>query len=184
MKKKTLVLILGCLITVSALVTVAYIVREANTRSTITFGNLALKPHLYTLEGGSMIEVDPNETVSISGIPSLSRILNIENVGNHPMYVRVNFETFLVDNESELIDNIIYVNEKDDWIQSGGYYYYDTTLAPGEKTTDLMDEILFDTASIDTNYRGSSIDYRINIEAIQSEHNEDNVLNAKGWPET
>lgn len=183
MGKKALVVVLGCVVAVFVAATAAFVVNKKNTESIITFGNLALKPHLYTVEDGETIEVDPSETIPISETPSLSRMLNIENVGEHPMYVRVGFDTFLAHDDTQKVTDVIYIDEKPGWTYADGFYYYNATLEPGSTTTELMDEIKFDNAVAIAKYKGKEIDFKINIEAVQSEHNEDNALDANGWPE-
>ena len=183
MKKKILILILFCLIVTSALATYAFIIRTTNAESIITFGNLKLKAHLYTIKDGKKNEVEPDDEISISKMNELSRILSVENVGNHPMYVRVFFETYIFENNKKKEANdIIMIDVKDNWIYQDGFYYYNKILKPKEITSELMDKIEFNTNIINTEYQGKSLNFKINVEAVQSENNSDSALNALGWP--
>ena len=117
-EKKIILIILLLLIIVSASATYAYIVSESATETVITFGSLKMKLHYYTREGNSEIEIKEDKDLNISSVDSL----RLENIGNHPMYVRVNFDIKNDDNVD--LANIIRNESLDDWIYSGGYYYY------------------------------------------------------------
>ena len=43
-----------------------------------------------------------------------------------------------------------------------GYYYYAMILGPDMTTTDLMDEIIFNSADV-ANYKGEEIDVKISV---------------------
>ncbi len=180
MKKKLIFIILLLLIIVSASATYAYIVSESATETVITFGSLKMKLHYYTLEGNSEVEIKEDKDLNISGVDSLNRILRLENIGGHSMYVRVNFD--IKNDENIDISDLIRIENLDDWIYSDGYYYYKYELKPGKMTTKLMDEIIFDNKIINKDYAGSKIKFKINAEAVQAEHNNSDVLELVGWP--
>ena len=46
-----------------------------------------------------------------------------------------------------------------------------------------MDGISFDVDKLTSDYPGSKITWTVEVQAVQSENNSDNVLIAKGWPE-
>lgn len=180
MKKRIIFVILLVLIIVSASVTYAYIVRESTAETVITFGSLKLKLHYYTLDNDKEVEIKEDDNLSIYGMNKLSRMVRLENIGGHSMYVRVKLD--IKDSNNHDISNIITINELDNWIYDDGYYYYKYELNPGEMTTKLMDEIIFNKEEVTNNYRGMAIKFKINAEAVQAEHNESDVLEAKGWP--
>lgn len=180
MKNKILVFILLCIIVASALATFAFITRKTDAESIITFGNLKLKLHLYEILDDKKTEVKPDDEISILKMNDLSRILSVENVGNHPMYVRVSLKTYTL--EKKEIDNVISINAKGNWVYQDGYYYYNKVLNPQDVTSELMDKIEFNTDIINSEYSGKTISLKIEVEAVQSEHNSDNVLDALGWP--
>ena len=185
MKKKSLVvLVMLCLITLIS-VTYAYIVRESNTSSIITFGSLKMELIETTIKDGKEVRVANNDDMDISNTNTVSRIVKVKNIGNHPMFVRVSLNIKGKTKNKENIDtsNIISMNIKDNWVYKDGYYYYGKVLKPDEVTSELIDEIIFNNNYILQNYKGSKFSLDIKAEAVQSEHNKDNVLEAVGWPE-
>lgn len=183
-KKSIIILIILCIITLIS-VTYAYVVRKTNTSSIITFGSLKMELIETTIKDGKEVRVDNNDDMDISNTNTVSRIIKVKNIGKHPMYVRIllNIKGKTKDKEEINTTNIISIIPKDNWIYNDGYYYYDKALNPNETTTELIDEIIFDNNHIFQNYRGSKFTLDIKAEAVQSEHNKDDVLEVVGWPE-
>ena len=182
MKKRYLVLIL-LLIIVSVSATYAFIVRESDTESIITFGSLKMKLMETTLVNGEEIEVS-DDALDISNATNVSRIVRIKNVGRHSMYVRVKLNIY-GENNGEIYDisDAYKIDTSDNWIYQDGYYYYKYALSKDEITDELMKEIVFDNDIVTTKYQGSKFNLEIKGEALQRENNKDNVLEATGWPE-
>ena len=183
MKKRYLVLIL-LLIIVSVSATYAFIVRESDTESIITFGSLKMKLMETTLVDGEEVEVDDEESLDISHATNVSRIVRVKNIGRHSMYVRVKLNIY-GENDGEIYDisDAYKIDTSDNWIYQDGYYYYKYALSEDEITDELMKEIVFDNDIVTTKYQGSKFNLEIKGEALQRENNKDNVLEAKGWPE-
>ena len=185
MKKKTIIiLIVLCLITIIS-VTYAYIVRETNTSSIITFGSLKMDLIETTIKDGEEVRVTNHDDMDISNTNTASRIVKVKNIGNHPMYVRVSLNIEGKTKSKEAIDttNLVSMNIKDNWTYKDGYYYYNEVLNPDETTSELIDEIVFNNNYIVDNYDRSKFTLNIKAQAVQSEHNKENVLEAVGWPE-
>lgn len=182
MKKRYLVLIL-LLIIVSASATYAFIVRESDTESIITFGSLKMKLMETTLVNGEEIEVS-DDALDISNATNVSRIVRVKNVGRHSMYVRVKLNIY-GENDGETFDisDAYKIDTSDNWIYQDGYYYYKDALSENEITDELMKEIVFDNDIVNSKYQGSKFNLEIKGEALQRENNKDNVLEATGWPE-
>ncbi|MFI3205990.1 MAG: BsaA family SipW-dependent biofilm matrix protein [Clostridia bacterium] len=74
-------------------------------------------------------------------------------------------------------DDAVTINYTDylnsEWTEIGGYYYYNTTISPNEKTNIVMESVSF-SSSLDNGGYGSSVDYSgkkcsitIEMEAIE-----------------
>lgn len=182
MKKRYLILIL-LLIIVSASATYAFIVRESDTESIITFGSLKMKLIETTLVDGEEVEVS-DEVLNISHVTNASRIVRVKNVGEHSMYVRVKLDVY-GENEGSKVDisDAYKIDTSENWIYQDGYYYYKYALSENEITDELMREIVFDNNIVTSKYQGFKFNLDIKGEALQRENNKDNVLEAEGWPE-
>ena len=182
MKKRYLILILLVLI-VSVSATYAFIVKESDTESIITFGSLKMKLMETTLVDGEEVEVS-DEVLNISHVTNVSRIVRIKNVGKHSMYVRVKLDVY-GENEGNRVDisDAYKIDTSENWIYQDGYYYYKDALSENEITDELMREIVFDNDVVNSKYQGFKFVLDIKGEALQRENNKDNVLEAEGWPE-
>ena len=185
MKKKSVIILIVLLLVTIISVTYAYIVRETNTSSVITFGSLKMELIETTIKDGKEVRVSNNDDMDISNTNTVSRIVKVKNIGNHPMFVRIslNIEGKTKNKENIDTDNIVSMDIKENWLYKDGYYYYNKILNPDEITSELIDEIVFNNSYIVENYKNSKFTLDIKAEAVQSEHNKENVLEAVGWPE-
>ena len=185
MKKKTIIIISLVFVISLLSFTIAYLVRETDTRSIITFGSLKMQLLETTIENGEEIEVKENDTMDISNTSNVSRIVKVKNVGNHPMYVRLKLSVIGNTKTEEEIDltNLVTIPILENWIYQDGYYYYNNILKKNEESTPLMREIIFNNQTLSNDYLGAKIKLEIDAYAVQSEHNSSNVLEAEGWPE-
>ncbi len=122
--------------------------------------------------------------MDISHRTDVSRIVRIQNVGKHPIYVRVKLNVY-GENNGEIFDvsDAYKIDTSENWIYQDGYYYYKESLSEDEITDELMKEIVFDNDMVNNKYQGTKFNLEIKGEALQRENNKDNVLEAEGWPE-
>lgn len=183
MKKRYLILILLLLI-VSVSATYAFIIRETDSESIITFGSIKMDLMETTLVGDEEVEVPDGDTLDISDSTNVSRIVRVKNVGRHPMYVRAKLDVYgEKDGEFFDVSDAYKIDTSENWIYQDGYYYYKDSLSDNEITDELMKEIEFDNEIVNTKYQGYKFNLKIEGQALQSENNKDNVLEAEGWPE-
>ncbi len=188
-KKKNVIIsliILLCVIGISQ--TLAYTTSSVETENIITFGNLKLKIVETVLnETGEEIPFSPEEPVDITKKESVSRIVKVENVGQQPMFVRVELNITGTDKDGNTVESAKeladYNINEEYWLYDNGWYYYTGILEPGTQSEELITEVMFDTNQITNNYPGGSFHLEINAQAVQSKNNGTNVIEASGWPE-
>lgn len=184
MKKKTIMIVSLVFIISLLSFTLAYVIRETDTSSIITFGSLKMKLIETTIENGEEKEVNLYDTMDISNSTNVSRIVKVKNVGNHPMYVRLKLSVVGKNNNDDIdLTNLVTIPILENWIYQDGYYYYNDILEKNEESTPLIEEIIFNQQTLANDYIGAKIKLEIDAYAVQSEHNSDNVLEAEGWPE-
>ena len=160
MKKKTIMIVSLVFIISLLSFTLAYVIRETDTSSIITFGSL---------------------TMDISNSTNVSRIVKVKNVGNHPMYVRLKLSVVGKNNNDDIdLTDLVTIPILENWIYQDGYYYYNDILEKNEESTPLIEEIIFNQQTLANDYIGAKIKLEIDAYAVQSEHNSDNVLEAEG----
>ncbi len=183
MKKKSILILLIVLLLVTVSLTTAYIIRQTVTSSIITFGNLKMELIETEIIDGEEITVEDGNSLNVTHTSNVSRIVKVKNVGNHPMYVRlsVNIESRSEGNNYNPMD-FVEIPVLENWVYQDGFYYYQEVLEPGETTTPLMNEMIFDNVNLVQYHRGDELILQIKAYAVQSEHNEESVLDAVGWP--
>lgn len=181
-KGKIMLIILVFVILFGSLsLTYTYFVMEEDTNSVVTFGNLKLKLIEKTLSGSEYVDV--NDNIDITNTKKLSRLIRVKNVGNNSFYVRLKLNFIGQKGNNKFnANNLISLNIDDNWEYKDGYYYYKKEVKPKEESSNLMEEIIFDNKKILKNYQGSSFRLEVNAEAVQSENNSSNVMEATGWP--
>lgn len=165
MKKKIVTVCLAVALMVTALIggSLAYFTDEDTKDNTFTVGNVDIVLDEPNWDGpiddaypGQVLAKDPNVT----------------NNGDNPCYVRIKVTGL---DCLQPAGDITY-RVKDgaagslgtDWVLGNdGYFYYTKTLAKGEKTTNLFDEVIIPTSV--TNGYDDNYDIVVKAEAIQSQ---------------
>lgn len=70
--------------------------------------------------------------------------------------------------------------DEGNWTLNGGYYYYDTALAAGEKTEPMFHSVTI-RDDLPAEYLSSTITLKIDAEAVQSANNGSSACEATGW---
>ena len=70
------------------------------------------------------------------------------------------------------------------WSQKDGWWYYNTTIASGETTKPLLDEVVFSGPYMDNKYQSCTVVIDVTAQAVQKANNGATVWEALGWPET
>ena len=67
----------------------AFVSKEVSVGNIITFGNIKMKLIQTTYEDGIEKEILNGDDLNITSNANLNRNIKIENIGKHPMFVRV-----------------------------------------------------------------------------------------------
>lgn len=179
--KKKLSIVFGiiAILAIISVGTLAYFTSEQNAENVISAGNIKLEIHEKTASG----EDFPKEGIIVMPGDTVSKIVTVENTGDHPLYLRVKL-TEGVSDEALTDDDCLDINiNRSCWLEKDGYYYYYRALQSGETTEQLFSEVYFDLYNIDNKYLGKYFTLNVAASAVQSENNGSDVLNAMGWPE-
>ncbi len=179
--KKKLSIVFGiiAILAIISVGTLAYFTSEQNAENVISAGNIKLEIHEKTASG----EDFPEEGIIVMPGDTVSKIVTVENTGDHPLYLRVKL-TEGVSDEALTTDDCLDINiNRSCWLEKDGYYYYYRALQSGETTEQLFSEVYFDLYNIDNKYLGKHFTLNVAASAVQSENNGSDVLNAIGWPE-
>lgn len=146
----------------------------------ITSGDIRLQIHETTGDGSEF----PEEGVYIVPGSVVSKRVSVENVCEHPFWLRVQVVDG-VSNEALSSTDCFELNiDTEHWIENGGYYYYYTVLQPHEITEHLFTEVHVVGSKVTNDYLGSTLTLTVDAFAVQSENNPaDAPWEADGWPE-
>ncbi len=179
--KKKLLIIFGvvAILAILSVGTYAYFSSEQDAHNVISTGNVKLEIHEKTASG----EDFPKEGIIVMPGDTVSKIVTVENTGDHPLYLRVKL-TEGVSDEALTADDCLSINiNRSCWLEKDGYYYYYRALQSGETTEQLFSEVYFDIYNVDNKYIGKYFTLNVSASAVQSENNGADVFEAIGWPE-
>lgn len=186
MKRKIFIcaLLVICL-SLTAFGSVAYFTAESTATNVITAGNLdiALKETAIPADGGDPVPFT-NPVGVMPGV-AVSKIVQVENTGSQPAYVRVSVATAIQLAEGvtgEPDTGLVSMNiDLTHWTEKDGFYYYNQPLQAGAVTEPLFTTVTF-AAEMDNLYQNSTATVHINAQATQTAHNGASALEAAGWP--
>ena len=177
MKRRiALIAVTIALLSVIATGTLAYYTVSETAENVITAGSLKLALREKTASG----EDFPLTGVEIMPGDVISKIVTVENTGDHPAWVRIKLEKSVNDPALDAENRMeLDINDKD-WTYSDGYYYYNNVLEPGKSTEPLFTTVYM-SGYIDNDYLGCKFTLRVLMEGVQSENNGSDVMSAAGW---
>lgn len=154
----------------------------------ILFGYVDLDLIQTTLDAdGNEVAFDSTLPFDVTSNVIQSRIVRVANVGPHALFIRVKFWMVGIDEYGESFvanEYTSYTLNLEDWIYSDGWYYYPLIVQPGESTSELFSQVIFEVNGLSSNYPGCSLDLEIYAQGVQSEHQETlDVMQVTGWPE-
>lgn len=180
------VLLAAALLFCAAAATTAFWRGQITTENILTFGSLKLALRQTTLSGQTELPVTDQTPFNITSHNGVSRIVRVENLCDHPMYVRVSLKMAGATANGVTFDAgglVSYAINDEDWAYENGWYYYKTALGPHTTSEELMTKVIFDDISkITSDYPGGSFDLTVNAQAVQSENNAADPRSASGWP--
>ena len=177
--KLLLVALAAFFITLLTQPSLAYYTTIGIATNVVTSGNIQLMIHEKTADGSAF----PQEGIYVIPGDIVSKQVSVENICEHPFYLRVKLVSSSTDaelNPEECLDlNIDTVN----WTCEDGFYYYNRILAPGEITNPLFTEVEIVGSQVNQTNIGSTLSLTVKAYAVQSENNPASApWMASGWP--
>ena len=174
-----LIALAAILLTVLTQPSLAYYTTIGIATNVVTSGGIELKIHEKTADGSDF----PAEGVYIIPGDIVSKQVSVENVCNHPFYLRVKLVSGS-DNEALSAEECLKIDiDTENWTLLDGYYYYNRILEPGEITPTLFTQVEIVGSQVDQTHIGSVLRLTVNAYAVQSENNHaEHPWNASGWP--
>ena len=161
--------------------TLAYYSTIGKSSNVVTSGNLKMLIHEKTDQGNDF----PAEGVYIMPGDVVSKRVTVENICEHPFYLRVRV-VFGVNAEVLSAEDCFKLNiNEEDWQLVDGWYYYRRILAPGETTPEVFSHVEIVGAKVDNSYIGKTLTLTVDVQAVQSENNPvpgNETFRAAGWP--
>ena len=155
------------LIAVLSYGTLAFYSTTGKATNVITAGQIELAIHEKTADGQNF----PAEGVSVIPGDVVDKIVTVENVSNHPFYLRVK----LVNNSTDisLSDDSLQVNlNTKNWTEGNdGYIYYNSVLMPGQITAPVFTQVELVGENVTVSHIGATLSLTVDAEALQSENN-------------
>ena len=151
--------------------TLAYYSTIGKASNVVTSGNLKMMIHEKTDQGNDF----PAEGVYIMPGDVVSKRVSIENICEHPFYLRVRV-VFGVNSESLSSEDCFKLNINDkDWQR----------VEPGDTTAEVFSHAEIVGAKVDKSYIGKTLTLTVDAQAVQSENNPvsgGDISKVSGWP--
>ena len=174
-----LIALAAILVTVLTQPTLAYYTTIGKATNVVTSGGIELKIHEKTADGSNF----PAEGVYIIPGDIVSKQVSVENVCNHPFYLRVKLISGSTNETLSAEDCLKMDIDTQNWTCLDGYYYYNHILQPGEMTPALFTQVEIVGSKVDQTHIGSTLSLTANAYAVQSENNPaEYPWDASGWP--
>ena len=159
----------------------AYYTIVGQATNVVTSGGITLAIHETTDQGTPF----PEGGVAVIPGDVVSKVVTVENVCDHPFYLRVKV-IYGINNQALSYEDCfsLDINEAD-WKCHDGWYYYTAIVQPGQTTPHIFSEVEIVGSSVDKSYIGSTLNLTVYAQAVQSENNpitDGDTTTASGWP--
>ena len=162
--------------------TLAYYSTVGKATNVVTSGNIQFIIHERTDQGTEF----PKEGVYIVPGDIVSKEVSIENVCEHPFYLRVKL-VYGVDSQELSSEDCFKLNiDESNWQLVDGWYYYKGIVTPGETTPNIFSKVEIVGDKVDNSYLGMTLSLSVVAHAVQSENNPvdgTDTYTASGWPQ-
>ena len=187
MKRKILVctLVLGVL-SLSALGMSAFFTTEDTATNVVTAGNIKIELNENSLSDGQTETVPFEDKINVVPDTSVSKIVTVQNSGDHPAYIRISVEKQIILPDNIEVETDASIMEMDFnteyWTEKDGCWCYNKSLEAGQETEPLFTCVTF-AKNMDNTYQNSTARLTATAFGVQAENNGDTPLEATGWPE-
>lgn len=176
------VAIVAILVSFISTTSLAYYSNIGKATNVVTSGNVKLKIHETTDQGTEF----PEEGVYVVPGDVISKKVTIENICDHPFYLRVKLVSGIDSTEVTLEDSFkLNINKKYWKLHEDGWYYYKKAVKPEETTKHVFSHVEIVGSKVDNSYIGKTLTITVDAQAVQSENNpltDGKIYTAKGWP--
>ena len=185
MNKQKMKLVLFSLIaiifTLFTQASLAYYTTIGTATNVVTSGGIFLKIHETTDQGTPF----PTEGVYVIPGDVVSKQVFVENICDHPFYLRVKV-VYGIDSNELSVDDCFKLNiDETNWKLVDGWYYYQGIVEPGMLTPYVFSKVEIVGKKVDNSYIGKTLSLSVIAHAVQSENNplvDNDVSSASGWP--
>ena len=161
--------------------TVAYYQTVGKATNVVTSGSIQMKIHEKTDAGTEF----PKEGVYVIPGDVVSKKVSVENICEHPFYLRVRI-VYGINSQTLSSEDCFKLNiNEENWVYHDGWYYYKGIVEPGQTTPNVFSHVEIVGDKVDTGYIGHTLTLTVVAQAVQSEHNpltDGKVWTASGWP--
>ena len=161
--------------------TLAFFTTLGTATNVVTSGGVTLQINEMTNQGAAF----PEEGVYVTPGDVVSKIVTVENICNHPFYLRVKLIYGASDEELSAEDCLKLNINTQSWTYKDGWYYYNLVLQPGEETPAVFSQVEIVGSMVHTGDIGKTLQLTVRAQAVQSENNpiqNGDVTTASGWP--
>lgn len=162
--------------------TLAYYSTVGKATNVVTSGNIQFMIHELTDQGTEF----PKEGVYIVPGDIVSKKVSVENICEHPFYLRVKI-VYGIDSQELSTEDCFKLNiDETNWQYVDGWYYYKGVVNPGETTPDVFSKVEIVGSKVDNDYLGKTLKLSVVAHAVQSENNPvegTDTYTASGWPQ-
>jgi predicted ribosomally synthesized peptide with SipW-like signal peptide len=185
MKKKIIAVAALIVILMSIMVsgTLAYFTSTGTYESTISTGNV----EIAFSDGDNAARSLTKSYIVMPGSTAENEVY-VYNIGPNSVWIRVSVDANMVVNgqEQELDPELVTLDYAEGWEKMGDYWYYTSALggnkadSPAEHTPSIF-TVAF-SEKMGNEYQGSTLQIKINAEAVQYRNNGSVYTEAQGWP--
>lgn len=174
-----LIALVAILLTVLTQPSLAFYTTIGKATNVVTSGGIQLQIHEKTADGTPF----PEEGVYIIPGDIVSKQVSVENICQHPFYLRVKLVRGTT-NEALTAEDCMKLDiDTVNWTYRDGYYYFNRILQPGQTTENLFTQVEIVGSKVDRSHIGSMLSLTVNAYAVQSENNPaQHPWEAAGWP--
>ena len=169
------------LISVLAQGTQAYYSTFGTATNVVTSGNITLQ----IVEKTGLGDDFPQGGVYIIPGDVVSKVVTVENICEHPFYLRVKL-VYGTNAEELTPEECLKLNiNTENWVYQDGWYYYTDVLQPGEETPYVFSQVEIVGDQINASHIGKVLQLTVKAQAVQSENNpieNGDTSTAQGWP--
>lgn len=154
---------------------------KGTSQGIVSTGNVRMELHDKTATENGLVDF-PEAALPVMPGDVVSKVVAIENTGDHPLFARVLVETNAP--EGLPADGALQLNvDERHWkLADDGYYYYHRALQSGEETEPLFTEVSIDPDRVDNAFMDKELTIALTAHAVQSENNGQAPADAVGWP--